>query len=108
MCVCSWQMVAHICLIALAAKGLRETTIHFIPLFMCSGFEANSSIGVSEEDYTGPLPSVPSQETDYLLWFSWIFIIVCSSHIFISSQTGQRAIERINVLWQEHQHQHID
>ena len=22
MCVCAWQMVAHICLIALAAKGL--------------------------------------------------------------------------------------
>ena len=22
-CVCAWQMVAHICLIALAAKGLR-------------------------------------------------------------------------------------
>ena len=28
-CVCAWQMVAHICLIALAAKGLIviETTI---------------------------------------------------------------------------------
>ena len=63
---------------------------------------------LSAEDYEGPLSSTPTEETDYLLWFAWIFIIVCSGHIFISSQLGQLAIERVNVLWQEHQHQHIE
>lgn len=79
-----------------------ETLVQFIK--NTTGLEANSSVTVTEEDFVGPLPSTPTEETDYLLWFAWIFLVVCGGHLFVQSQPGQRAIERVKILWQEHQH----
>ncbi|XP_076450528.1 uncharacterized protein LOC143286711 isoform X2 [Babylonia areolata] len=95
-----------------SAVRFNHTERHFHTLLEfitnTTGLEANSSVELSPEDYEGPLSSIPTEETDYLLWFAWFFILVCSGHIFIFSQVGQRAIERVVVLWQEHQHQHIE
>ncbi|KAK7112177.1 thioredoxin domain-containing protein 15-like isoform X2 [Littorina saxatilis] len=95
-----------------SAVRFNHTERHFQTLLQfitnTTGLEANGSVELSPEDYDGPLSSTPTEETDYLLWFAWLFIIACSGYIFIYSQAGQRAIERVNVLWQEHQHQHIE
>ncbi|KAK6171202.1 hypothetical protein SNE40_019441 [Patella caerulea] len=69
-----------------------------------TGLEANSSIEVEEEDFIGPISSIPTVESDYLLWCAWIFILLCTSHLFINSQYGQGAIDKVRTLWQEHQH----
>ncbi|XP_050394619.1 thioredoxin domain-containing protein 15 isoform X2 [Patella vulgata] len=69
-----------------------------------TGLEANSSIEVEEEDFIGPLSSIPTVESDYLLWCAWIFILLCTSHLFINSRYGQGAIDKVRTLWQEHQH----
>ncbi|KAL8593224.1 hypothetical protein ACOMHN_009879 [Nucella lapillus] len=95
-----------------SAVRFNHTERHFDTLLQfitnTTGLEANSSVELSSEDYEGPLSSSPTEESDYLLWFAWVFIVVCSGHIFISSEIGQTAIERVMVLWQEHQHQHIE
>lgn len=69
-----------------------------------SGFQANLTVNVTEEDYIGPVPSTPTNEPDYLLMISWIFVIFCSSCMFIKSSKGQQWINKVRILWQEHQH----
>ncbi|ESO84016.1 hypothetical protein LOTGIDRAFT_96321, partial [Lottia gigantea] len=68
-----------------------------------TGLEPNKSVEVEDIDYIGPVSSIPTIEPDYLLWCAWIFVILCSSNMFIKSQYGQNAIERVKTLWQEHQ-----
>ncbi|KAL4240942.1 thioredoxin domain containing 15 [Mactra antiquata] len=72
-----------------------------------TGLQANTTVNVTEIDYLGPVPSVPTNEPDYLLLISWIFVIFCSSYMFIKSNKGQQWINKVRtlwVLWQEHQH----
>ncbi|XP_041364499.1 thioredoxin domain-containing protein 15-like [Gigantopelta aegis] len=69
-----------------------------------TGLDANSTVNVTESDYLGPVPSVPTTDTDYLLWLAWIFVIGCSGWMFVHSHYGQQSINRVRVLWQEHQH----
>lgn len=91
-----------------SAVRFNHTERHFDTLVQfiknTTGLEPNTTVTVTEEDFQGPLASIPTEETDYLLWFAWIFLVVCGGHLFIQSQPGQRAIERVKVLWQEHQH----
>lgn len=68
------------------------------------GLEPNASVVLSDADYEGPLSSVPTEDPDYFLWFAWVFCIICGGHLFIQSQTGQCVIEKVRILWQEHQH----
>lgn len=70
-----------------------------------TGMEPETAANVTDDDYLGPLPSVPSDETDYLLWISWLFVIVFISVVFVRSSYGQLYINKIKILWQEHQHQ---
>lgn len=62
------------------------------------------TVNVTEVDYLGPVPSVPTDEPDYLLLISWLFVIFCSSFMFVKSSKGQQWINRVRILWQEHQH----
>jgi len=61
-------------------------------------------MNVTSEDLLGPLSSVPTEEADYLLWVSWVFVIVFSSIVFVQSSYGQQWINKVCILWQEHQH----
>ncbi|XP_052068397.1 thioredoxin domain-containing protein 15-like [Mytilus californianus] len=69
-----------------------------------TGMEPEISANVTEDDYIRPLPSVPSDETDYLLWISWLFVVIFVSVVFVRSSYGQLYINKIKILWQEHQH----
>ncbi|XP_046557421.1 thioredoxin domain-containing protein 15-like [Haliotis rubra] len=69
-----------------------------------TGLEPNTTVNVTDQDFQGPLPSVPTEDPDYLLWMAWVFVLVCSSYIFVNSHYGQQSINRVRVLWQEHQH----
>lgn len=71
---------------------------------LLSGLDPNVSVVLEDQDYEGPLPSVPTPETDYLLCLAWVFVCVCSTYMFTVSSTGQHIINRVMVLWQEHQH----
>ncbi|PVD37841.1 hypothetical protein C0Q70_00443 [Pomacea canaliculata] len=79
-----------------------ENLVQFIQ--NTTGLEPNASVELTKEDFEGPLSSIPTEETDYLLWFAWIFTIICGGHLFIQSSPGQHVIEKVRILWQEHQH----
>lgn len=72
--------------------------------FSFSGFEPNITVTVTSEDLSGPLPSVAMETTDYMLLVSWLFVIFCSGFMFVQSSLGQQWINKVNMLWQEHQH----
>ncbi|KAJ8315909.1 hypothetical protein KUTeg_006543, partial [Tegillarca granosa] len=59
-----------------------------------TGLNPNTTLNVTDEDYIGPLPSVPTADVDYLLWLSWIFVIICSGFMFVQSSYGQQWINR--------------
>ena len=83
--------------------------LHPVNLSRFAGLEFNSSLlEVTDLDYVGPLPSVPTQERDYLLWLSWIFIISFSSYMFSRSHTGLRLWNYVNSFGAVHEHHHID
>lgn len=69
-----------------------------------AGLEANNTVNVMEADHVGPVPSIPTNEPDYLLMISWAFVIFCSTCMFVKSTKGQQWINRVRILWQEHQH----
>lgn len=69
-----------------------------------TGFEPNITVTVTSEDLSGPLPSVATETTDYMLLVSWLFVIFCSGFMFVQSSLGQQWINKVNMLWQEHQH----
>ncbi|XP_033738674.1 uncharacterized protein LOC117326148 [Pecten maximus] len=69
-----------------------------------TGLEPNSSVNVTQEDYEGPLSSIPTEESDYLLWVAWIFVLIFTSIVFVQSAYGQQCITKVRILWQEHQH----
>lgn len=73
-------------------------------LFLIVGLYPNTTLNVTDEDYIGPLPSVPTEDVDYLLWVAWIFVVICSGFLFVQSSYGQHWINRVKILWQEHQH----
>ena len=75
--------------------------------FYVLGLQGNSSVEVEEEDYLGPLPSTPTDDPDYLLWLSWIFIISFSCYMFSNSRTGLAIFEYIGHLGNI-EHQHVD
>lgn len=69
-----------------------------------TGFEPNITVTVTSEDLSGPLQSVAMETTDYMLLVSWLFVIFCSGFMFVQSSLGQQWINKVNMLWQEHQH----
>ena len=61
-------------------------------------------------DQEGPMPTVMIEETDYYLYLSWIFVVLCTLGYFTKSPFCQNIIETIRNNWREAeiQHEHID
>ncbi|XP_061191278.1 thioredoxin domain-containing protein 15-like [Saccostrea echinata] len=69
-----------------------------------TGFEPNTTVTVLPQDFAGPLQSVATETTDYMLIVSWMFVVSCSAFMFVQSNLGQQWINKVKILWQEHQH----
>ncbi|XP_014598388.1 PREDICTED: thioredoxin domain-containing protein 15 isoform X2 [Polistes canadensis] len=65
---------------------------------------------VTSADFSGPVPSTPSNETDYCLVLSWIFIAACALYFTSKSRWWQQFIELVQNTWRESnaQHEHVD
>ncbi|XP_002736033.1 thioredoxin domain-containing protein 15-like [Saccoglossus kowalevskii] len=70
-----------------------------------TGIDADATVEVTDEDYLGPLPSVPTVEPDYFLWFSTLFVIAFICYLF-KQKFGDRIMERVRT-WAEI-HEHLD
>ncbi|EZA61798.1 hypothetical protein DMN91_004113 [Ooceraea biroi] len=75
-----------------------------------TNLQPNGSLYVTSADFTGPVSSVPSNETDYCLVLSWIFIVACMLYFTSRSRWWQQFIELIQNTWRESnaQHEHVD
>lgn len=67
---------------------------------------------VTSVDFSGPVTSIPSKESDMLLIISWLFITLCSGYYFTKSRLCKWIIETIQSNWRESeahaQHEHLD
>jgi len=75
-----------------------------------TNLRSNGSLYVTSADFTGPVSSIPSNETDYCLVLSWIFIISCVLYFTSRSRWWQQFVELIQNTWRESnaQHEHVD
>ncbi|EFN86401.1 Thioredoxin domain-containing protein 15 [Harpegnathos saltator] len=75
-----------------------------------TNLQPNGSLYVTSADFTGPVSSTPSNETDYCLVLSWIFNIACMLYFISRSRWWQQFVEVIQNTWRESnaQHEHVD
>lgn len=75
-----------------------------------TNLEPNRSATVTSADFEGPLPSTASDDTDYMLWISWIFFICSCCYGFLKSSLCHRMVEILRNNWQEAeaQHEHVE
>ncbi|XP_012282150.1 thioredoxin domain-containing protein 15 isoform X2 [Orussus abietinus] len=75
-----------------------------------TSLEPNGSLYVTSADFSGPVSSTPSNETDYCLVLSWIFIAACALYFISKSHCWQQFVELIQNTWRESnaQHEHTD
>ncbi|KAK0084771.1 hypothetical protein PV325_006466 [Microctonus aethiopoides] len=75
-----------------------------------TALEPNSSLYVTSADFSGPIPSTPSNETDYCLVLSWIFIAACAIYFTLQSQWWKQFVELVQNTWRESnaQHEHTE
>lgn len=68
------------------------------------------SLYVTSMDFLGPVSSIPSNETDYCLVLSWVFIAVCALYFTSQSRWWQQFVELVQNTWRESnaQHEHAD
>lgn len=83
---------------------ITDISLYICIYYISAGFEPNTTVAVMPEDFIGPLPSFATETTDYMLLVSWLFVIFCSGFMFVQSNLGQQWINRVKILWQEHQH----
>lgn len=97
---------------AVARFNGSERTLECLTSFVSNvtGMQANSSVEVTEDDYIGPLQSEPTQEIDYLLLLSWLFVILCCIMGAVRSSAGVRVWNTLVAMGhhEQHHHQHID
>lgn len=65
---------------------------------------------VTSADFSGPVPSTPSNETDYCLVLSWVYIAACALYFISKSRWWRQFIELVQNTWRESnaQHEHVD
>lgn len=65
---------------------------------------------VTSAEFAGPVPSTPSNETDYCLILSWTFIAACSLYFTSKSRWWRQFVELVQNTWRESnaQHEHTD
>lgn len=75
-----------------------------------TNLQPNGSLYVTSLDFAGPVSSTPSNETDYCLVLSWIFIAACALYFTSQSRWWQQFVELIQNTWRESnaQHEHVD
>lgn len=71
-----------------------------------TGLTPVGAVNVTSADFEGPLPSEPAQETDYLLWTSWLFIVFCCVLAFAKSPLCHYIKESVRNNWLEAEAQH--
>lgn len=90
-------------------------TVYTLELFAkfvshLTNLQPNGSLYVTSADFMGPVGSTPSNEMDYCLVLSWIFIIACVLYFTSRSRWWQQFVELIQNTWRESnaQHEHVD
>ncbi|XP_026671794.1 thioredoxin domain-containing protein 15 isoform X2 [Ceratina calcarata] len=87
-------------------------TLEFFARFITqfTNLQPNGSLYVTSLDFAGPVSSTPSNETDYCLVLSWIFIAACALYFTSQSRWWQQFVELIQNTWRESnaQHEHVD
>lgn len=75
-----------------------------------TNLQPNGSLYVTSADFTGPVSSTPTNEMDYCLVISWIFIVACMLYFTSRSVWWQQFVELIQNTWRESnaQHEHVD
>ncbi|XP_076545277.1 thioredoxin domain-containing protein bug [Osmia lignaria lignaria] len=75
-----------------------------------TNLQPNGSLYVTSLDFVGPVSSTPSNETDYCLVLSWVFIAACGLYFTSQSRWWQQFIELVQNTWRESnaQHEHAD
>ncbi|XP_011066067.1 PREDICTED: thioredoxin domain-containing protein 15 isoform X3 [Acromyrmex echinatior] len=75
-----------------------------------TNLQSNGSLYVTSADFTGPVSSTPSNEMDYCLVLSWIFIVACVLYFTSRSRWWQQFVELIQNTWLESnaEHEHVD
>ncbi|XP_033219197.1 thioredoxin domain-containing protein 15 [Belonocnema kinseyi] len=70
----------------------------------------NGSLYVTSADFGGPVSSTPSNDTDYCLVLSWIFIAACALYFTSKSHCWRKFVELVQNTWRESnaQHEHVD
>ncbi|XP_033336109.1 thioredoxin domain-containing protein bug [Megalopta genalis] len=75
-----------------------------------TNLQPNGSLYVTSLDFAGPVSSTPSNETDYCLVLSWVFIAACALYFTLQSRWWQQFVELVQNTWRESnaQHEHAD
>ncbi|XP_060522294.1 thioredoxin domain-containing protein 15 [Cylas formicarius] len=78
-----------------------------------TGIEPITNVAVTSADFSGPVVSSPSKESDMFCLLSWLFIITCSGYYFTKSQWWIWIVETIQRNWRDsevhaQQHEHED
>ncbi|PFX14933.1 Thioredoxin domain-containing protein 15 [Stylophora pistillata] len=63
-----------------------------------TGIEGNFSVEISEQDYIGPLINKPTEETDYYLIFSSLFLLIFGAFMFAKSSYQELLWNRIQAI----------
>ncbi|KOC68587.1 Thioredoxin domain-containing protein 15 [Habropoda laboriosa] len=77
---------------------------------LATNLQPTAPLFVTSADFVGPVSSTPSNETDYCLVLSWIFIAACALYFTSQSRWWQQCVELIQNTWRESnaQHEHAD
>lgn len=75
-----------------------------------TNLKPNWLLYLTPTDFRGPVPSTLSNETDYYLVLSWVFIAVCALYFTSQSRWWQQFVELVQNTWRESnaQHEHVD
>lgn len=98
----------------IAKYNESEYTLELFSRFVSkhTGIQPVEMSFVTSADFTGPVSSVPSKDTDLLLIFSWVFIVACAVYYFTKSKWWKWIVETVQSNWRESeaqaQHDHED
>lgn len=92
-----------------AKFNATEYTLELFSRFITklTGINPEERSYVTSSDFSGPVPSVPTKETDFFLGLSWGFIILCSIYYFSKSKWWGWIVETVQRNWREAEAQAI-
>ncbi|KAL7294336.1 hypothetical protein TKK_0012346 [Trichogramma kaykai] len=95
-----------------AKFNLTEYTLATFSTFISTStnLQPNESLYVTSADFSGPLSSTVSTDTDYCLVLSCVFIVACIIYYTMQSQWWRQFIEQVQHTWRESnaQHEHVE